>query len=351
MRILVLGAGNVGTLIAYDLSEDYEIWVGDVNGEKLKRMSDFAKTLKINASNFEKLREVIKNFDFIVDALPGKFGYSTIKAAVMEGKDIVDVSFMPENPMSLNGIAKEKKVSVVVDAGFAPGLSNILVGHAYSELGELDEVIIDVGGLPKVPEPPLYYKLVFSPYDLIEEYTRPARIIEDGRIKEVDPMNRVENVKIGNFVFESFISDGLRTLLYTIRAKKMIERTLRWRGHIEKMRILKELGFFNKENVEFTMKVISSFMNFESEDFSIMRVMCAKDDATIKYFMYDEAQHGFSSMARSTGYITAILTRIAIEENLSEGIIPPEKLGMERNYFNYVVNEIRRRGITLQEEK
>ncbi|USG99375.1 saccharopine dehydrogenase NADP-binding domain-containing protein [Thermococcus argininiproducens] len=349
MEILILGAGDVGRLIAFDLSKDYEVFIGDINEKRLKLAEEFGTTLQLDASKLDQLVETMRRFDFVIGALPGRLGFTTLKAAIKAKKDMVDVSFMPEDPLRLDEDAKKVGVSIAVDAGFAPGLSNILMGRIASQLGKLDKGVINVGGLPKNPKPPLYYKVVFSPYDLIEEYTRPARIIKGGRLVTVDPLEEIKEVKIGNFEFESFINDGLRTLLTTIEADNLYENTLRWKGHLEKIKVLKELGFFRKENLDFTMKVILPLMKFESEDFSIMEVYGRSGDQEIKYFMYDEAREGFSSMARSTGYITAITARIMLKYEFEAGIIPPELFGMEEELFKYIVKEVRKRNITLEE--
>ncbi|MCD6371952.1 MAG: saccharopine dehydrogenase NADP-binding domain-containing protein [Thermococcus sp.] len=351
MKVCVLGAGNVGLLIAKDLSQDYEVSIADRSQERLKLAADFATPIELDASNFERLVDCMKKFDLIVGALPGRFGYNVLKAALKAQRDIVDVSFMPEDPLQLDEDAKTAKIRMVVDAGFAPGLSNVLMGHIQSELGLIEEGWINVGGLPKDPKPPLYYRVVFSPYDLIEEYTRPARIIKNGEIVSVDPLGTINEILLKNFQFESFVSDGLRTLLKTINANNLVENTLRWKGHLEKIKVLRELGFFKKENIDFTMRVILPLMSFESDDFSIMEVYGRNDEEELRYFMYDEAQGGFTSMARATGYVTAICTRILAEHDFEPGVIPPELFGMEGALFKEIIKEVRKRGILLEEHQ
>ncbi|NJE07146.1 saccharopine dehydrogenase family protein [Thermococcus sp. M39] len=352
MEVLVLGAGNVGRAIAYDLSKDFEVWVGDKSRERLNAVEDFANTIKVDASDFNKLVDTMRKFDLIVGALPGKFGFATLKAAIKAQRDLVDISFMPENPMELRDDAEKAQVTIIVDAGFAPGLSNILLGRIYQELDELKEGIIRVGGLPKIAKPPLYYKITWSPYDLIEEYTRKARIIKNGEIVEVDPLEKIEKVKIKDFEFEEFVSDGLRTLLDNIRAEHLEERTLRWPGHLEKIKVLRELGFFKPENIDFTLKVIAPLMQYESDDFSIMEVYgrgtINGKEKEIHYFLYDEAKEGFTSMARVTSFTAAIIARLVAERSCVYGVIPPEILGMRADTFTRIINELKERGITIE---
>ena len=352
MKVLVLGAGNVGRAIAWDLREEFDIHVGDVSEERLKAVSEFATTLKVNAANFDELVEVMKGFELVVGALPGRFGYQSVKAAIRAGVDMVDVSFMPENPLELRDEAERAQVTIIFDAGFAPGLSHILMGRIWQEMDELKEGYIYVGGLPKEPRPPLYYRITWSPKDLIEEYTRPARVIRDGQITSIDPFERIERVSIGDFEFEAFVSDGLRSLLESVRADRLEEWTLRWPGHLEKMKVLRELGFFKPEHVDNTLDVIVPLMSYESPDFSIMQVIgkgtLDGEPKKIGYLLYDEERGGFTSMARVTGFTAAIVSRLVAEGGCIYGVIPPEILGMRIDTFTRITQELAERGITIE---
>ncbi len=340
MRILILGAGNIGTVVAYDLAKDFEVTVVDVSDSALSSVKGFAEPLKFDVTQREKLQELMKKYDLVVDTLPGKFGLYILKSAINAQRDIVDVSFMPENPLEL-----QADITAVVDAGFAPGLSNILLGHIYKELGELEEALIRVGGLPKDPEPPLYYTSTWSPEDLLEEYTRKARIVKDGKIVEIDPLAQIGKVHLAGYEFEEFPSDGLRTLLYTIKAKNMEERTLRWPGHLEKMKALKELGFFAPENRELTLKILLSLMK-EGPDFCIMEVYGRNENGEMRYLMLDEAGD-FSSMARVTGYTAAVISRLVLAGEIGEGIVAPEHIGMENEKLQRILEFLTNKGIEL----
>ncbi|USH00666.1 saccharopine dehydrogenase NADP-binding domain-containing protein [Thermococcus argininiproducens] len=355
MRVLVLGAGNVGKAIAWDLKDEFDVSVGDVSERRLKELSKFVKTIKIDASDFNELVRIMRQSELVIGALPGRFGYSTVKAAIKAGVDIVDVSFMPENPLELQKEAEKNQVTVVFDAGFAPGLSHIFLGRIYQKMDELKEAYIYVGGLPKEPKPPLYYRITWSPYDLIEEYTRPARIVKDGEILSVDPLGDIKIIEINGKKFEGFISDGLRSLLENINAKRLEEWTLRWPGHLAKMKILRELRFFNPENLENTLNVISPLMTYESPDFSIMEVIgkgrISGKPMELRYFLYDEEKDGFTSMARVTGFTTAIIARIVGRGACAYGVIPPEILGMREDTYLEIMNGLKNRGIQIEVSK
>ncbi len=352
MDILLLGAGNIGRAIACELSTDHEVTAVDMDEEALQRISEHAKTEKFDVSDRRSTRDLMKDFDLVIGALPGIFGYRSVEDAVEAGTDIVDVSFMPQDPLDLDSRAEKNDVTVIVDAGFGPGMSNVLMGKISDEMDDLDRGMIRIGGLPKDPKPPLFYKLTWSPQDLIEEYTRKARMKREGEIVRLDPLDEINEIEIRGRKFEEFYSDGLRTLLETIEAKTLEETTLRWKGHLEKIKILRELGFFEEENLENTLDVITPHMRFESKDFSIMDIHAEGrvdgEETEINYFFYDEAGDRFSSMSRATGFTAAVMARLLNKKDLEGGVIPPEELGMEEEYFDFIVERIRDKGIKIE---
>ncbi len=355
MKILILGAGVVGEAVTYDLTRDYNISVGDVDVENLNKLKDQAETFILDIRNEDEVISKMEEHDIVVGALPGDLGFKTIKLAIESGTDIVDVSFMPEDPLQLDEEAEKKGVTVLVDAGFGPGMSNVFAGRVAEEIEDLESLKIWIGSLPQEPRPPLYYKLTWSPKDLIEEYTRPARVIVEGKEKEIDPLGEIEkDIHIKDRILEGFYSDGLRTLLDTIEVENMDEITLRWEGHLDKIKVLRDLDFFDEENLEHTLEVIKDKMDYDSPDFSVMEVIGegidSEKEKTIKYHFYDEETEDFSSIARTTGYSTAVITRLMIENKLDEGVIPPEELGRDEEMFYFMVEELKNRGIQIKED-
>ncbi len=348
MRVVVLGAGKVGSLIALELSRRYEVAVADRSAESLKPLEPYTKTLVADLGSWDKLLETVRSYEVVVDALPGGLGYRVLKACAEARRDVVDVSFMPEDAFSLRDSVEDAGITAAVDAGFAPGLSNILVGRIQKELGPLKRVEVSVGGLPKEPRPPLYHAVLFSPEDLIDEYLRPARVVRGGRIVSVDPLSTVERVRVMGLELERFPTDGLRTMLYTISAEEMTEYTLRWPGHLERMRVLKELGFFDKENLGWTLRVVLPHMAYETEDVSVMEVVGETEESRVRFTLYDEAVGKHTSMARVTGYTAALVADLLIRGRLPKGLVPPETLGSDAGAFDYIVGGLRSKGVRLE---
>ena len=158
---------------------------------------------------------------------------------------MVDISFFPEDPFQLDALAKQKNVTVVTDCGVAPGMGNIILGYHNKRMNVSDYECL-VGGLPVVREWPYEYKAVFSPIDVIEEYTRPARYVQSGVVVVKEALSDPELVHFDGVGTLGILE--LRRTSFLIKTMpnipNMIEKTLRYPGCIEYLRVLRESGFF-----------------------------------------------------------------------------------------------------------
>jgi len=337
--------------------------------EKIGRGS--VSWIRLDVTNQSKLANALKDFDLVMGFLPGKLGYHLTKACIEAGKDLVDVSYMPENPLTLTGNAIEANVTIVPDCGLAPGISNILVGHAVAELDKVQAVHIMVGGLPEKPVPPLDYIITWSPENLIDEYVRKARVVEEGRITEVEALSGLEEVDFPGFGrLEAFYTDGLRTLPQTIAdTRDMWEKTLRYPGHAEKIKLLRALGFFEEEQIDIegvsvsprklTVKLFAEKLRKpEVKDVVALKVEVSgfREDEQIRYVYhlldyYDE-KHGITAMARTTAYTASIIAQLLLKKALKEkGVVPTEKIGMNDVLFRLFLGELEKRGVRIAEER
>lgn len=376
MRILVLGCGNIGSVAAADLvdNSDHEIVVADNDLKRAEilaeRLGRSVSAMKLDVSDRRDMMRWLKDFDVVLGFLPGKLAYNFVESCIEAGRDLVDVSFMSENPLTLNDKASAAGVVIVPDCGLAPGISNILVGHAIKGFDHVDSVHIMVGGIPEKPIPPLEYVITWSPESLIDEYTRKARIVRDSKRAEAEVLSELEPVDFpGVGRLEAFLTDGLRTLLDTLKdVPDMWEKTLRYPGHAAKISTLKNLGFFEEEKVTFenlrfsprrlTVKLLTDkLVRPDICDIVAMRV----DVTGVKngkrsshvYHLLDrcDAKSGITAMARTTAYPASIVAKLLAEKAIkTTGIIPPEKLGMDDEVFRRFCSELRARGITISEE-
>lgn len=374
MKILVLGAGLVGGPMAMDLARygEFEVTSADISAEALLKLREFPgiQTIKADLGDLPELVALANGFDLVVSAVPGHMGYRTLETLIECRKNVVDIAFFPEDMFSLDEKAKALGVTVICDMGVAPGMSNVLLGYGASMLDHLEKGIIYVGGLPVVRTWPYEYKAVFSPIDVIEEYTRPARYIDGGRLVVREALSDPELIDFpGIGTLEAFNSDGLRTLATTLKGDYMIEKTLRYKGHIEKMAVLRDTGFFSKEPLningtlisplEFTSRLLFPKWKLEpgEEDLTVMQVITegTRDGVRQRYTwnLYDryDTASGIHSMARTTGYAATMAARLIAGGLYHEkGVSAPEFLGRNPVFVNYLLEGLRRRGVVYRED-
>jgi lysine 6-dehydrogenase len=366
-KVVVLGAGLVGRTIAIELSKDYQVTAVDTNPVRLKNLkAKKIKTQKADLSSDSEIKKVVKNYDLVICALPGFMGFKSLKSIIKAGKNVVDISFFPEDQFLLDKLAKQKGVTAIVDCGVAPGFANIILGY-HNQKMKISNYKCMVGGLPYKREWPFEYKAFFSPIDVIAEYTRPARLVVDGKIIEKEALSDPEIIhfdEVGDL--ESFNTDGLRSLLKTMKISNMVEKTMRYPGHIELMKIFREVGLFSEKGidvkgkkikpVDLTAKLLFPFWSPDKaeRDFTVMDVLIEGiengKEISHHYFVFDEYDPGEdnSSMARTTGFTCCAAARYLLDHNYDrKGICPPEFLGEDENCFNYIVSYLKKKSIRI----
>ncbi|MCF8367808.1 MAG: saccharopine dehydrogenase NADP-binding domain-containing protein [Bacteroidales bacterium] len=373
MKVIVLGAGLVGGPMVMDLATDpqFEVSVADVNKKALLKFNGFPKvqTIEADLSDPSVVTRLVKDQELVLSAVPGFMGFKTLETIIKAGKNVIDIAFFPEDLFELDTLAKENNVTAISDIGVAPGMSNVLIGYADALLDKSTKAITYVGGLPKVREWPYEYKAVFSPVDVIEEYTRPARYIENGKEVIKPALSDPELMNFKNIgTLEAFNSDGLRSLAKTIDAPYMIEKTLRYPGHIDIMRVLRETGFFDKEPIEingtqvspldFTSKLLFPKWKLKEgeEDITIMKVIVEgiKDHKCLRYTwdLYDtyNPQTKVHSMARTTGYTATMAIRmLAAGLYKTKGVSAPEFIGRHPECVSFILDGLKERGVVYSE--
>lgn len=348
-KALVLGAGRVGALIATDLSQDMEVVVSDID-IRATRLSEL-QTVTVDIcdlSNTENVKRLIEthNPDVVVGAMPSVLGYQTLETVIKCHKNYVDISFMPEDPkLILFSLAAFVNVTAIVDCGVMPGLGNMIAGHAYKTMKSLTHLDIFVGGVPRFPEPPYFYKAPFAPTDVMEEYTRPARLIENGKIVTYPALSNVEDLWIGDRKLETFNTDGLRTLL-TLPVPNMREKTIRWPGHAAMMQEMITEPYFKPSTLYEAWKY-----NEGEQDITFMNVTATGDDGSITWKLIDVPTDGNSSMARTTAFPCAVVARMLANGRIKEyGVHGPEVLGRDvfgKGMFSEIMEALKGKGLDI----
>jgi lysine 6-dehydrogenase len=367
-KIVVLGAGMVGRILALDLAPDFEVTAVDVDRGNLDRLgSSGVRTLLADLTSPRTLREIAGGADLVVGAVPGSLGFATLREVIAAGRDVVDISFFPEDALALDEAARAAGVTAIVDCGVAPGMSNLILGYHASRM-EVSRFACYVGGLPFRREFPFEYKAPFSPADVIEEYTRPARYIENGHLVVKPALSDVENMDFDEIgTLEAFNSDGLRTLLATVAVPNMIEKTLRYPGHVRHILALRDSGFFGTKEIDVrgqrvrpidaTSAVLFKHWQLHEEDdeFTVMRIVVegreSGRDKQVQYDLFDrrDRETGFSSMARTTGFPATAAARLVLSGRyVRRGICPPELIGADEAAFRYIMDELAARNVVYR---
>lgn len=371
MKIAVLGAGMVGRTMAIDLCGKYEVTSLDISTAALATLTakePRIKTVQADLGNYDSYATLLNEFDFVVLAVPGFMGYKALEAVIKANKNVADISFFPEDSSGLDSLAKAHNVTAIVDCGVAPGMSNYVLGYHNAQM-QVTSFECMVGGLPLQRVKPFEYKAPFSPVDVIEEYTRPARLMENGHIITKPALSEPELVDFEEVgTLESFNTDGLRSLLFTMgHIPDMKERTLRYPGHIDLMKAMMKGGFFDTETIKvngvdisplaFTSAVLAKQwkLGADEAEFTLMKIKVSGMDnghpKTISYTLYDvnDAATGTSSMSRTTGYTCTATLHLLMNGLFTEkGVFPPELVGKDAACFEFVIGYLKERGVVYK---
>ncbi|HEY3158864.1 MAG TPA: saccharopine dehydrogenase C-terminal domain-containing protein [Vicinamibacterales bacterium] len=366
-RVLIAGCGAIGSAVAFDLARGgtHDVTIADVDEDRLQRAGaqSGARTVLADLSHAETLTRLASDHDLVVGALPSVLGRQSLSVVIAARRPMVDISFMAEDPLALDARARENGVAAVVDCGVAPGLSHMIVGCAATRMSSVERVAIYVGGLPAARGAVFDYKAPFSPYDVIEECVRPARVVDDGRVVFRDALAEPELLHIDGFgEVEAFLTDGLRTLTRTIQSRFMIEKTLRYPGHRAAMAALRDAGLFSTAAVEaggctvrpldVTAALLFPRWQYEDgePDVTILRIVVegrreGRDvRCTANLLDRYDAATGLRSMSRTTAFPAASVVRLLERKLFEPGVHPPETVG-RLGLLDDVLNDLAARGV------
>ncbi len=360
-RIVILGSGRQGrTAGEFLIKRGIDITIVDINKDNLKEAEKNGfKAISSDLSKRENIVEVLKTCNIAISALPAYLGRNAELAAIEARRNLIDLTYLKEEPLELYKKAKEREIVIIPDAGVAPGLSSLIAGYLYSYFDQLNYLKVLVGGIPKENIPPLGYTITWSPEDLIAEYSRSARIKKDGKILEVPALSGIEEIHWeGMNNLEAFYTDGLRTLLKTFKdVENMEEKTIRYSGHAKKIKFLFDIGYFSdKCNGTSPRKVslclLKRLSKLPIKDIVLLRVIGrgrkdGKNEEVI-YEVFDRADEKHSAMERTTGYTCAMFAYLLLKGEIDKfGVLPPETLGMDEMLFKESLSLLHEEGIEL----
>lgn len=268
MKIAVLGAGAAGTAITQYLIKEPSVTaisIIDRNGNNLDELEGrtHSSKLRFHRVSMEKenaIYALIKGYDCVISALPYPQNYKVASLAVKAGVSYVDLGgddATLNQQFKLDEKAREAGVFIVPNAGFAPGLVNIMAMHGYESFDQVESIVIRAAVLPLDPVPPLNLHLSFSPVGLINEYLNKAGIIEDGEYKEMDALDGYETMSLKSLPhlapLEAFYTSGTSTVLaknLVGKVRKFDFKTIRYKGHRDIIKSFFDLGFNSRQIID-----------------------------------------------------------------------------------------------------
>jgi saccharopine dehydrogenase-like NADP-dependent oxidoreductase len=373
-RIVVLGCGAVGRHMAIDLcmAPDCEVVSVDVDQDALEQLArEYPIETRVeDLSTVEGVTRAVEDADLVIGSVPYSIGYSMLEGVIRAGRDIVDISYFPEDPFGLDDLAKEKGVTAVVDCGVAPGMANIILGDHTRKMN-VARYECYVGGIPKARHTPFEYKSPFPVLEVLEEYVGSAKMVEGGKVV-VRPMlsesATIEFEEVGSLACLN--SDGLRSLIRTMDIPDMFEKTLRYPGHADSMRVLRDAGFLERtpiqvkggsvRPIDVTAALLSPLWTYGpgEADLTVMRLVISGEEngkqTTYTYDMYDEydSATGTLSMARTTGYTCTAVAELVLSGDYSrKGISPPEYVGRAKGCRERVTEYLEDRGVRYRMQR
>lgn len=361
-QYVVLGAGIQGTTIAYDIAkygEAAEVRLLDLDIERAQSSAahvnqllnqDTVKAGRVDVSSEADLMQALKGADACISAVTYLFNPLIARCAVASGVNFNDLGGNTDlvfEELKLHEQALAAGVSVIPDCGVAPGLCNTLAAHGIQQLDHCDEVKMRVGGLPQNPRPPLDYMLVFSMAGLTNEYFGKAVFLRDGKRIEVDTFDELEHLELPEPLgeCEAFTTSGATSTApwtYEGQIKNYDYKTIRYKGHYDKFKVMKDLGLLELEPVEVKGQqvvprdlfhaVVEPRIHFpEDKDLLVLRVSCSGlkggQPKTYQYTMleYEDEATGLNAMSRMTGFPAAIVTIMMAQGLTEKGAVPLEK--------------------------
>lgn len=376
MKILVIGAGMMGWAAAFDMAHSEQVTAVTLADKDEQRLTDAVERIsrltgsnkltsaQLDAADTGAALDLMRGHDGVLSAVPYYFNLGLAKAAIRAGCHFADLggnNNIVQQEFKRELQAQAAGAAIAPDCGLSPGMASILGGELLRRIGGKAEALrIYVGGLPQNPQPPFNYQLVFSVEGLINEYSEPAKVLRDGNIVTVEPLTEVERFHMEGFPeLEAFhTSGGTSTLPETFQGQvgECFEKTLRYPGHVDKLRTLYDLGLFSNEKRRINGAMIAPRQavaclfeeKFKSDEpeVTILRVEAHHEGMIASFSMidYTDTATGMTSMMRTTAWPASIVLQMLISGKIAKRGGIHQEIDVPAQLF---LNEMTRRGIAI----
>ncbi|HEY6968321.1 MAG TPA: saccharopine dehydrogenase C-terminal domain-containing protein [Candidatus Angelobacter sp.] len=377
MRLLVIGAGMMGSAAAYDMARSpgvESVTIADLDKKQVRaaasRINKVTGTKKVSTAELDASRpgeaaKLMRGHSGVLSAVPYFLNFALCRAAIDAGCHFADLggnNTVVRQEHSLAGAAARKNLAIAPDCGLSPGMASILAGELMREVGgKADALKLYVGGLPENPKPPFYYQLVFSVEGLINEFVEPAKILRKGKIQEIEPLTEPE--EFYGVPYQPLVafhtSGGTSTLPETFKGKvgECFEKTLRHPAHFQLIRGLYDLGFFSSNKIRIgktditpralTSKLFLHKFSGDEPDVTILRIEAHNSGAITSFTLidhYDPATK-ITSMMRTTAWPASIVLQMICSNQISKRGVIYQELDVPAKLF---IEEMAIRGVRIE---
>jgi lysine 6-dehydrogenase len=377
---LVLGAGKMGAVLAKDLIEsdpDCQVTLADIDFGRLRRATEFIGSARLlplqrDIEDESQRMDVMEGKDVVICALLHAQSLISLDSAVAKGVHYIDlVGEAPLRRMAYDSRAKEKGITLISGLGVSPGITNICVGRAVHLLDEAENGIVGVGGVPVEPKPPLNYRIVYAVESLLGLYEREVLILKGGKIEKIDPLTGLEMIGFEDpfSEMEWFYTDGLNSMTYTLQGKikDLAEKTIRHKGHLEGVKILKDCGLFSREPLgvdgqkvvprRMLETILDERMRLGDErDATLLKISVSgkkkgkKIDHVFEMVDYYDSEKHYTSMAKTTSFPASIAAQMIISGEITQkGAVFPENV-FDTDLYAPFMHGLAARGVTVTHE-
>ncbi|HKE31450.1 MAG TPA: saccharopine dehydrogenase C-terminal domain-containing protein [Candidatus Angelobacter sp.] len=377
MRLLVIGAGMMGSAAAYDMARSPQVesvTLADLERKRVRaavhRINKLLGTKKVVAANLDasqpsEAAKLMRRHSGALSAVPYFFNLGLCRAAIDSGCHFADLggnNTVVRQEYALTKAAERKNVAVAPDCGLSPGMASILAGELMRRVGgKADALKLYVGGLPEKPRPPFFYQLVFSVEGLINEYVEPAKILRNGKIQEIEPLTEPEDFFMDGFdpMVAFHTSGGTSTMPETFKGRvgECFEKTLRYPSTYALIRGLYDLGFFSSDKIRvgktevspraLTSQLFLKKLSGNEPDVTIMRIEAHNSGCITSFTLvdrYDPATK-MTSMMRTTAWPASIVLQMMCSGKISKRGGIYQELDVPAQAF---IEEMESRGVMIQ---
>lgn len=382
-KVVILGAGMMGHVMAKELirEKDYDLSIADFSEENLKLVAEQCpgiKTIQVDFSQKGEAGKLVKDYDLVVGALPKFLASDTCMEILETGVDMVEVSGLdyankPEaDRKAMEDAAAKTGATICLGIGLAPGMINVLTAHAVTKMDKALKAKLLVGGLPVIREKPYEYKLVFSLIGTLGQFVFPVKVVRNHKIEVIEACSEVEPFEFeGVGTMEAFTTNGLTSLMHTYKdiIPDMKEMTLRYPGHVEKIKLLRDSGLLSYDYidykgahfrpVDFTSDMLLPSWKMQPGERDLTPVHCditgIKDGKGIKYSYhcldYFDDETGYTSMARTTCFPALVMVKMITDGafKYSGGLCHPEFIGRDEKAYNALMAGLEEKGVFYKE--